>query len=74
MVIGQPLLTRDLGIDADGLRCVTSRVTPVGWTSSVGIAQFLAPKAGHYVSAARGVGLPPDAQIRRDLSLHGASA
>ena len=31
-------------------------------------------KAGHSASAARGSGLPPDAQIRRDLSLHGASA
>ena len=74
MVIGQPLLTRDLGIDADGLQCVTSRVNPVGWTLSVGIAQLLAPRLATLASAARGAGLPPDAQIRRDLSLHGASA
>ena len=40
MVIGQPLLTRDLGIDADGLQCVTSRVTPVGWTLPWGWLNF----------------------------------
>ena len=67
MVLG--LHARDLNIDADGFCFVVSGVVPLGWTSSVGIVQHLARKLETF-----GTGLPATTEIRKDMSLPGASA
>ena len=73
MMLGQPLFARDLNIDADVFCFVASRCGPNG-SSSVGIARRVARKLATVPRATRGLDYWAASEIRKDMSLPGASA